>query len=122
LRGPSCGRIIRHRVCSGAQRVKRSLYSRAVGYNYEAVKIFMPANREKRLVADDVLAQHVLELLVAETDLKAAIIILSASGLCSEIEHSSGTTALAINVRLRFNSTEIQRLYEADDYPLRKPE
>ena len=22
----------------------------------------------------------------------------------------------------RFNSTEIQRLYEADDYPLRKPE
>jgi hypothetical protein len=23
--------------------VKRSLYARAVGYNYEAVKIFMPA-------------------------------------------------------------------------------
>jgi hypothetical protein len=31
-------------------RVKRSLYARAVGYNYEAVKIFMPANREKPVV------------------------------------------------------------------------
>jgi hypothetical protein len=28
-------------------RVKRSLYQRAKGYSYEAVKIFMPANREK---------------------------------------------------------------------------
>src|SRR4029077_781476 len=28
-------------------RVERSLYERAVGYNYEATKIFMPANREK---------------------------------------------------------------------------
>jgi hypothetical protein len=31
-------------------RVKRSLYTRAVGYNYEAVKIFMPANREKPVI------------------------------------------------------------------------
>lgn len=31
-------------------RVKRSLYTRAVGYNYEAVKIFMPAGREKPVV------------------------------------------------------------------------
>ena len=31
-------------------RVKRSLYARAVGYNYEAVKIFMPANREKPVI------------------------------------------------------------------------
>jgi hypothetical protein len=30
--------------------VKRSLYSRAVGYNYEATKIFMPANREKPVI------------------------------------------------------------------------
>jgi hypothetical protein len=30
--------------------VKRSLYQRAVGYNYEAVKIFTPANREKPVV------------------------------------------------------------------------
>jgi hypothetical protein len=29
--------------------VKRSLYARAVGYNYEATKIFMPANRTKRI-------------------------------------------------------------------------
>jgi hypothetical protein len=28
----------------------RSLYHRAVGYNYEAVKIFMPANREKPVI------------------------------------------------------------------------
>jgi hypothetical protein len=31
-------------------RVERSLYQRANGYNYEAVKIFMPANREKPVV------------------------------------------------------------------------
>ena len=31
-------------------RVRRSLYARAVGYNYEAVKIFMPANREKPVI------------------------------------------------------------------------
>jgi hypothetical protein len=29
----------------------RSLYTRAVGYNYEAVKIFMPANRAKPVYA-----------------------------------------------------------------------
>jgi hypothetical protein len=33
------------------KRVTRSLYSRAVGYSYEAVKIFMPANREKPVYA-----------------------------------------------------------------------
>jgi hypothetical protein len=32
-------------------RVERSLYTRAVGYNYEAVKIFMPANRSKPIYA-----------------------------------------------------------------------
>ncbi len=32
------------------RRVERSIYSRAVGYNYEAVKIFMPANREKPVI------------------------------------------------------------------------
>jgi hypothetical protein len=31
--------------------VERSLYARAVGYNYEAVKIFMPANRSKSVYA-----------------------------------------------------------------------
>jgi hypothetical protein len=31
-------------------RVKRSLYARGVGYNYEAVKIFMPPNREKPVI------------------------------------------------------------------------
>ena len=31
--------------------IERSLYSRAVGYNYEAVKIFMPANRAKPMYA-----------------------------------------------------------------------
>jgi hypothetical protein len=35
---------------SGSARVERSLYERAVGYNYEAVKIFMPANREKPVI------------------------------------------------------------------------
>jgi hypothetical protein len=33
------------------QRVERSLYQRAVGYNYESVKIFMPANRSKPVYA-----------------------------------------------------------------------
>jgi hypothetical protein len=33
------------------KRVKRSLYARANGYNYDAVKIFMPANREKPVYA-----------------------------------------------------------------------
>jgi hypothetical protein len=33
------------------ERVERSLYERAVGYNYEAVKIFMPAGREKPVYA-----------------------------------------------------------------------
>ena len=31
-------------------RVRRSLYQRANGYNYEAVKIFMPANRSKPVI------------------------------------------------------------------------
>jgi hypothetical protein len=34
-----------------AYRTERSLYQRANGYNYEAVKIFMPANREKPVYA-----------------------------------------------------------------------
>ena len=34
-----------------ASRVERSLYERANGYNYEAVKIFMPANRAKPVYA-----------------------------------------------------------------------
>jgi hypothetical protein len=33
------------------ERVKRSLYARAVGYNYEATRIFMPAGREKPVYA-----------------------------------------------------------------------
>jgi hypothetical protein len=32
-------------------RVERSLYTRAVGYSYEAVKIFMPAGRSKPVYA-----------------------------------------------------------------------
>jgi hypothetical protein len=32
-------------------RAERSLYERATGYNYEAVKIFMPANRAKPVYA-----------------------------------------------------------------------
>jgi hypothetical protein len=35
----------------GAASVTRSLYARAVGYNYEATKIFMPAGREKPVYA-----------------------------------------------------------------------
>jgi hypothetical protein len=34
-----------------SSRVERSLYQRAVGYNYEAVKIFMPANRSQPVYA-----------------------------------------------------------------------
>jgi hypothetical protein len=34
-----------------ASRVERSLYERAVGYNYEATKIFMPAGRDKPVYA-----------------------------------------------------------------------
>ena len=37
----------RQLLFAGSGRVERSLYSRAVGYNYEATKIFMPAEREK---------------------------------------------------------------------------
>jgi hypothetical protein len=33
------------------QRVERSLYARAVGYSYEAVKIFMPAGRARPVYA-----------------------------------------------------------------------
>jgi hypothetical protein len=33
------------------KRVERSLYQRAVGYSYEAVKIFMPAGRAKPVYA-----------------------------------------------------------------------
>lgn len=33
------------------ERVERSLYSRATGYSYEAVKIFMPANASKPVYA-----------------------------------------------------------------------
>jgi hypothetical protein len=33
-------------------RVERSLYQRAVGYNYTAVKIFMPANRSQPVYAE----------------------------------------------------------------------
>jgi hypothetical protein len=32
-------------------RVERSLYTRAVGHSYDAVKIFMPANRSKPVYA-----------------------------------------------------------------------
>jgi hypothetical protein len=32
-------------------RVERSLYERANGYNYEAIKIFMPANRSNPVYA-----------------------------------------------------------------------
>jgi hypothetical protein len=42
-----CRRDVTPRVC----RVERSLYSRAVAYSYEAVKIFMPANRAKPVYA-----------------------------------------------------------------------
>ena len=38
-------------MVASSKRVTRSLYARAVGYNYEAVKIFMPANREKPVYA-----------------------------------------------------------------------
>ena len=40
----------RYHQGSRLHRVERSLYERAVGYNYEAVKIFMPANREKPVI------------------------------------------------------------------------
>jgi hypothetical protein len=33
------------------QRVERSLYQRAVGYNYESCKIFMPAGHSKPVYA-----------------------------------------------------------------------
>jgi hypothetical protein len=38
-------------------RVERSLYQRAVGYRYEAVKIFMPAGRAKPVYAKHI--EHV---------------------------------------------------------------
>jgi hypothetical protein len=44
-------RSLGFREKSSSTRVSRSLYSRAVGYNFEAVKIFMPANREKPVYA-----------------------------------------------------------------------
>jgi hypothetical protein len=42
-----------HNSCAewGPARVERSLYQRAVGYNYEAVKIFMPAGHNKPVYA-----------------------------------------------------------------------
>jgi hypothetical protein len=47
----SCGKA------EADNRVERSLYERAVGYNYDAVKIFMPAGREKPVYAEYV--EHV---------------------------------------------------------------
>jgi hypothetical protein len=38
-------------------RVERSLYHRAVGYNYEAVKIFLPANRSNSMWVGKEVAQ-----------------------------------------------------------------
>jgi hypothetical protein len=39
------------RFLSDVWRVERSLYHRAVGYNYEATKIFMPAGHAKPVYA-----------------------------------------------------------------------
>ena len=39
------------RPAPGGTRVERSLYQRAKGYSYDAVKIFMPANRAKPVYA-----------------------------------------------------------------------
>jgi hypothetical protein len=41
----------RNPIARRRPRVERSLYERANGYNYEAVKIFMPANRAKPVYA-----------------------------------------------------------------------
>jgi hypothetical protein len=48
---PELMRVLKAGKAVSDQRVERSLYNRAVGYNYEAVKIFMPANREKPVYA-----------------------------------------------------------------------
>src|SRR5271169_4022957 len=47
---PAPGPFLAKAVVWPARRVERSLYERAVGYNYEAVKIFMPANRAKPVI------------------------------------------------------------------------
>ena len=44
-------RLNAHDFHGPSERVERSLYQHAVGYNYEAVKIFMPANRAKPVYA-----------------------------------------------------------------------
>jgi len=41
----------RHRTTTFTGRVERSLFHRANGYNYDAVKIFMPAGRDKPVYA-----------------------------------------------------------------------
>ena len=48
---PELMRVLKAGKAVADQRVERSLYNRAVGYNYEAVKIFMPAGREKPVYA-----------------------------------------------------------------------
>jgi class 3 adenylate cyclase len=68
-------------------RVERSLYHRAVGYNYEAVKIFMPANRSKPVHAKYI--EHVppvragLELLAAVGGVKTHALLQTRVGIAS---------------------------------------
>jgi hypothetical protein len=48
---PSFGGALKLGKKEADQRVERSLYQRAVGYNYDAVKIFMPAGATKPIYA-----------------------------------------------------------------------
>jgi hypothetical protein len=65
------------------ERVERSLYERAVGHNYEAVKIFMPAGREKPVYAPYI--EHV------PPDVTAGIFLTRSSSSTSWASTSSAT-------------------------------
>jgi hypothetical protein len=47
---PEFSEAIKVEKAAANQRVERSLYERANGYNYEAVKIFMPAGSKHQLL------------------------------------------------------------------------
>ena len=80
--GENSDAFVRH---DRVPRVKRSLYSRAVGYNYEATKIFMPANREKPVIVPYI--EHTPPDVTAGTRVLACLLACHASKIQQQFTH-----------------------------------
>jgi hypothetical protein len=88
------GPFFRWSTVERSRDVERSLYERAVGYNYEATKIFMPAGREKPVYAPYV--EHV------PPDVTAGIFFLKNRDPqhwrdAQQLEHVLGSTSSQIS-------------------------